>query len=364
MIRTLARLGQPVLLALDPEAAHKAALSALRYGLVPRQAGDAPSLHVHLLGLDFPNPFGTAAGFDKNAEVVDEVLRLGFGFHEVGGVTPRPQPGNPRPRVFRLPADRALINRLGFNNGGLAVLRERLRARKARGVVGVNLGANKESADRAADFVALVEGLCDLADYFTVNVSSPNTPGLRDLQRRDPLESLVTAVLEARERATTAGAPRRPVLLKIAPDLTQGEFEDILGVVRSSGLDGLVISNTTLAREGLREASVGRETGGLSGAPLFRRSTTLLAKARLALGPDFPLIGVGGVSSPRTAFAKIRAGANLVQLYTGLVYEGVDLLGDAKVHVARSLAEDGLGSVADAVGRDAEHWAGSAEIPF
>jgi len=357
VIRGLARLAQPVLLTLDPETAHRAALAALRRGLVPRQPGDAPSLRTKVLGLDLPHPFGTAAGFDKDAEVVDEVLALGFGFHEVGGVTPRPQPGNPRPRVFRLRQDRALINRLGFNNDGVETVRRRLASRRSRGAVGVNLGANKDTDDKAADYVLLVERLSEVADYFTLNVSSPNTPGLRDLQRGDALKALLERVGDARRRVVAGGAPRRPILLKIAPDLTGPEFDDILRVVRSHGVDGLVLSNTTLDRGGLRDQATAREAGGLSGAPLFRRSTALLAAARLALGPDMVLIGVGGVVSPRTAFTKILAGANLVQLYTGLVYEGMDLLGDMKRHAAEALAAEGLDSISQAVGREAERWA-------
>lgn len=353
----LYRLARPAIFALDPEAAHRAVLTALAHGLSPRYEENSPRLQSTFLGMTFKNPFAIAAGFDKNAEVVDACLAAGYGFHEVGGVTPRPQPGNPRPRLFRLVDDRALINRLGFNNEGLDAVARRLRGNRGNGVVGANLGANRDTEDKAADFCTLVDGLSDCVDYFTVNVSSPNTPGLRDLQRKEALESLLTRVFEARERA----GKRRPILVKIAPDLDEPEFEDIISVVRALGVDGLVVSNTTISRTGLKTTSLVQESGGLSGAPLFRRSTALLAKARLALGPDYPLIGVGGVSSPETAYAKILAGANLVQFYTGLVYEGPDLLGEIKTGVAQALAKDGFTSISAAVGRDAKRWASDSD---
>ena len=355
MIGDLARLAQPLLLALDPEVAHGVALRALKAGLVPRSGPDDPRLGVSVLGLDFPNPFGTAAGFDKNAEATDAALEAGFGFVEVGAVTPRPQSGNPRPRMFRLIAERAVINRLGFNNEGLEAVRQRLAHRRRGGIVGVNLGANRDSADKGADMQALIEALAPHADYFTVNVSSPNTPGLRDLQRREALEELLERVLGTRDRLAGAG-PRRPVLVKIAPDLDEAGFADIVDAVRAMRPDGLVVSNTTVSRKGLRNARLARESGGLSGRPLFRPSTRLLARARLALGPGFPLIGVGGIDSGEAAWAKIKAGADLVQLYTGLIYEGVGLLSEMKQFVLERLDAEGHGSLAQAVGTDAERW--------
>ena len=355
MIRGLAGLAQPLLLALDAETAHRLTLRALQTGVLGRAPADDPRLGVSLFGLAFPNPFGLAAGFDKNAEVVDAALDLGFGFVEVGGVTPRPQLGNPRPRVFRLISDRAVINRLGFNSDGLEAVRARLAARQGRGhgIVGVNLGANRDSADKGADYVTLVEALAPYVDFFTLNVSSPNTPGLRDLQRREALEEVLGRVMAARDRS----APRRPLLVKIAPDLDEAGFRDIVEAVQALRPDGLVVSNTTVAREGLRDTRAGRETGGLSGRPLFGPSTRLLARARLALGPDFPLIGVGGVDSGEAAWAKITAGANLVQLYTGLVYEGIGLLDRMKAHVLARLEAEGHASLAAAVGTEAERWA-------
>ncbi len=353
MIRAFARLAQPLLFALDAETAHRLTLRALRSGVLGRAPADDPRLRVSLLGLAFPNPFGLAAGFDKNAEAVDALLDLGFGFVEVGGVTPRPQPGNPRPRVFRLISDRAVINRLGFNSDGLEAVRARLAARQKRGVIGVNLGANRDSADKSADHVTLIEALAPYTDFFTLNVSSPNTPGLRDLQRRGALEEVLGRVMAARDRS----APRRPLFVKIAPDLDDAGLQDVIETVKALRPDGLVVSNTTVAREGLREARTAQQPGGLSGRPLFGLSTRLLARARLALGPDVALIGVGGVDSGEAAWAKIKAGANLVQLYTGLVYEGIGLLDRMKAHVLARLEAEGHASLAAAVGTEAERWA-------
>ncbi|HKS88726.1 MAG TPA: quinone-dependent dihydroorotate dehydrogenase, partial [Stellaceae bacterium] len=311
-------LARPLLRALPPETAHRLTLAglALRLGGRARKP-DPPILAQRLWGRDFPNPVGIAAGFDKDARASDALLRLGFGFVEIGTVTPRPQPGNPRPRVFRLVEDGALINRLGFNSGGLDHVVARLgRRRRDGGIVGVNLGKNRDSTDAAADYAEGVARAAPLADYLVINISSPNTPGLRDLQARDELAELLRRVLRAREES---GA-RPPLLVKIAPDLSAEERTDIAEVTLASGIDGIIVSNTTIARPvGLKSAAAG-EAGGLSGKPLFASSTALLADMyRLSEG-RLPLIGVGGIASAADAYAKIRAGASLVQLYTALVY--------------------------------------------
>ncbi len=315
MIYSLLR---PLLFALDPETAHRAAVTALSSGLSPRAAPPHPALRRRLMGLDFPNPVGLAAGFDKNGEVPDAALALGFGFVEVGTVTPRPQPGNPRPRVFRLVEDGGLINRLGFNNEGHDAVYARLAKRARKGIVGVNLGANKDSADRVADYVAGVRRFADVADYLTINVSSPNTPGLRELQEKDAVAGLLDAVTNARN-----ALPKRvPLLLKIAPDLDAAGLIAIVDAAISAGVDGMIVSNTTIARDGLKDRTLAAETGGLSGRPLFTRSTTMLSNLRAIAGSTLVLVGVGGIDSPTVARAKLGAGADLVQLYTGMVFEG------------------------------------------
>lgn len=335
---------RPLLFALDPERAHGLTLAGLRSGLVPAAAPDDPILHTRLAGLDLANPVGLAAGFDKNAEVPDAMLRLGFGFAEVGTLTPLAQAGNPRPRIFRLPAERAVINRLGFNNRGLEAALVRLRARAARpGIVGVNVGANKDSDDRIGDYVIGVRAAAPLADYLTVNISSPNTPGLRSLQDRGALAELVAAVVAARGRIAT------PIFVKVAPDLVAGEIDDIARVAIDGGIDGLIVSNTTLARDGVTT----REAGGLSGAPLFERSTAVLRAMRDATGGTLPLIGAGGVGSGAQAYAKLGAGATAVQLYTALIYEGPGLVTRIKRELAALLRRDGFASVAAAVGHAA-----------
>lgn len=352
-MRALTALAQPALLLLEPEKAHRLTLEALKALPLPRAAPDDPRLAVSAFGLAFPNPLGLAAGFDKNGEVPDPMLRLGFGHVEVGGVTPRPQPGNPTPRVFRLLRDEAVINRLGFNNDGLDALARRLSARRGEGgIVGVNLGSNKDTLDRAADFVALVERLAPLADYLTINVSSPNTPGLRDLQAEAALDDLVARALAARDAAYV----RVPVLLKIAPDLEEADLDGITAVVARRGIDGVVVSNTLVARPPLREAHLARETGGLSGRPIFARATRVLARTRLRLGPAVPLIGVGGVDSGDAAWTKIRAGASLVQLYTALIYKGLPLVDEIKETILRKVVGSGR-PLSEAVGADADAWA-------
>jgi dihydroorotate dehydrogenase len=316
-------LALPFARLMDPENAHRLAIRALAC-LPPRAPEpDDARLKVEAFGLSFPNPVGLAAGFDKEAEVPDAMLGAGFGFVEVGTITPRPQPGNPRPRNFRLTEDRAVINRYGFNSGGHGPAKGRLAARKGRpGILGVNVGANKETVDRTADYVAGIEAFAGLADYFTANVSSPNTPGLRDLQEEKALDDLLARTIEARDRH----APGVPLLLKIAPDLALPHLDGVVEVARRRRIDGLIVSNTTISRPaGLRSPQKG-ETGGLSGRPLFAPSTRMLAETYVRADGAFPIVGVGGIDSVETAIAKIEAGASLIQLYSGLVYEGLGLV--------------------------------------
>lgn len=341
-------LARPLLMAMDAEQAHNLTIKALKTGLVPRSGGrDAPSLATRVFGLDFPNPVGLAPGFDKNAEVPDAMLALGFGFVECGTVTPLPQEGNPKPRLFRVPSARAVINRFGFNNQGLEAYSANLRRRRDRpGIVGGNVGKNKQTVDAASDYVTCIEQVAPLVSYLTVNVSSPNTPGLRTLQSRDALADLLGRCLEARTRS---GA-RPPLLLKVAPDLTDEDKADIAAVVLDSGIDGLIVSNTTLARPAAIPPDLAAEAGGLSGMPLMEPSTLVLAEFHRLLGGRLPLIGVGGIASGADAYAKIRAGASLVQLYSALVYEGPGLVSRIKAELAALLARDGYAHVADAVG--------------
>jgi len=347
------RLLRPLLFALDAETAHRLTLRAI--AAAPRGAPPAsdPRLARHLLGLEFPNPLGLAAGFDKNGEVADAALGLGFGFVEVGTVTPRPQIGNPRPRVFRLPRDHAVINRLGFNNDGFDAVERRLRRRHRGGIVGVNVGANRDSANRAADYTAGVTRFAAIADYLTVNISSPNTPGLRDLQERSALNDLLTRVEEARR----AAARPTPILVKIAPDLDDAAVAAIVDATIAAGIDGIIVTNTTVARVGLNETRRAKEEGGLSGRPLFRRSTVILAKARKRAGNRLVLVGVGGVDSAETAWSKIAAGADLIQLYTGMVYAGPRLPARILAGLAERLDRERVASIADVVGSETDRWA-------
>jgi dihydroorotate dehydrogenase len=357
MLSFLYPLVQPAIALLEAEAAHDLAISALERMPLPAPAPDDPRLKTSAFGLDFTNPIGIAAGFDKGARVPDALQRLGFGFVEVGGVTLRPQPGNPRPRVFRLPGDRAIINRFGLNSEGAEIVAARLAARPRAGVVGVNLGANKESADRIADYVALVGRLGPLVDFVTLNVSSPNTPGLRDLQGRAFLDDLLARVMDLRAEA---GLSTR-VLLKIAPDIDEVQLDDIVAAARARAIDGMIVSNTTIARPAsLTESRLAAESGGLSGAPLFRASTILLARAYARVGGAFPLIGVGGIGSGEDGVAKIAAGASLIQLYSALVYRGPGLIGELKSAILAAIERQGVNSVADLVGRTASVWAEAA----
>ncbi|MFQ5775881.1 MAG: quinone-dependent dihydroorotate dehydrogenase [Kiloniellaceae bacterium] len=349
------RLAAPLLRLLDPEAAHDLTLWALRHGLAPaHRAPDDPILATRLWGREFPNPVGLAAGFDKNAAVVAATLGLGFGFVEVGSITPRPQAGNARPRVFRLPAERAVINRIGFAGEGMAAAAERLarwRAHGGQGLVGINLGTNRDTADPAADYAAGAKALGPYADYLVVNVSSPNTPGLRALQGRAELENVLARVRAALAEIQRQGGP--PLLVKIAPDLTPADKEDIAAAAQAGGVDGLIVGNTTVRRPPGLTGRHRDEAGGLSGRPLFALSTAALADMYRLTGGRVPLVGVGGVSGPAEAYAKIRAGASLIQLYTALVYEGPALIPRIKAGLAGLLRRDGFASVAEAVG--AEH---------
>lgn len=343
-------LALPIARRLDPEDAHALALRALTLVPLPRPARDDPRLKIKALGLAFPNPIGLAAGFDKNAEVPDAALRLGFGFVEVGTLTPRAQAGNPRPRVFRLAADHALVNRLGFNNVGFESARANLAGRKASvGYVGVNIGANRDSKDRVADYAAGIEVLAPYASYFTINVSSPNTPGLRELQAGKALDELLARVMDARDRAPA----RRPLLLKIAPDLSLAELDDVVAVAKRRRIDGMIISNTTVSRSRDLRDPAAREEGGLSGRPLFALSTWLLSESFQRVEGDFPLVGVGGIDSAEAAWRKLRAGATLLQLYSGLAYKGFGLVRSIKRGLAERLVRGNHAAVSEIVGVDA-----------
>jgi dihydroorotate dehydrogenase len=356
-----APLVRPALFALDAERAHEVSLMALKSGLVrPRLPRPDPRIAVELAGLHFPAPIGMAAGYDKNAEVPDALLRLGFGFVEVGTVTPLPQPGNPRPRIFRLIEDRAVINRFGFNSQGHDAVFDRLQARTGRpGIVGVNIGTNKDSRNRIEDYVLGIRKFYPLASYFCVNISSPNTQGLRDLQARQSLAELLIAI--KLERANGKSRHRRnvPVFLKIAPDLGEAELDDVAGEVMANGIDGIIVSNTTLSRAGLSSPAI-NEVGGLSGAPLFERSTIMLAKLRKLAGPDLPLIGAGGIDSAETALAKIEAGADLVQLYTGMIYQGPGLAAKIARGLSKAVEQAGVTSILAFRDRRAGEWAAKA----
>jgi dihydroorotate dehydrogenase len=354
LIRAFDALSLPLLRWFDPEDAHRMAIQGLRLLPPTKPRADDPKLAVRAFGLNFPNPIGMAAGFDKSAEAPAALLRLGFGFVEIGTVTPKPQTGNPRPRLFRLERDEAVINRMGFNNDGAEVALRRLAARAhLGGIVGVNVGANKDSPDRVADYVKLIETFAPVASYFTVNVSSPNTPGLRNLQQSAALDDLLAKVIDARERVRK-NAGDSPVLLKIAPDLSLAELDDVVHIARSRRVDGMIVANTTLARpSSLRETNRAKEQGGLSGRPLFRLSTRMVAETYVRAEGAFPLIGVGGIDSGGAALTKIRAGASLIQLYSSLVYKGLGLVEGIKSDLASTLLRTGRDSLSEIVGADA-----------
>jgi len=357
-------LGAGLLRQLPAETAHRTTLRLLRLAepVLPGPAPDDPRLAVSALGLDFPNPLGLAAGFDKNADVPDAMAKFGFGFVECGTVTPKPQAGNPRPRLFRLAKDDAVINRMGFNNEGSLAAANNLRARRGpllngkKTIVGINIGANKESSgnDRVGDYAWCFSELAPLADYVTINVSSPNTPGLRGLQNKDELTKLLNIMTNARARLFDASPQthgmRKPILLKIAPDLDLHALDEIAAVVLASGIEGLIVSNTTIARPPLKSRHAD-EAGGLSGKPLLQSSTRVLGEMHQRLDGKITLVGVGGVSSGADAYAKIRAGASLVQLYTALAFHGPGLVARIKRELLACLKRDGFSSVSQAVGK-------------
>lgn len=350
MRRPLERAGLAALRRVEPERAHDLALRALRLGLAPRPGPvSSPRLAVRLAGLALPNPVGLAAGFDKDGVAVAALMRAGFGFLEVGAATPLPQPGNPRPRAFRLPRERAIINRYGFNGAGAEALAERLAGRPEGVPVGVNLGANRDSPDRAADYAAVMREVVEVADFAVVNVSSPNTAGLRGLQAGGALGALLAGVREAR------GPRPVPVLVKVSPDLGPAEVEAVAEAALAGGADGIVATNTTTARDGVAGPHAA-EAGGLSGPPLFERSTRVLARLSVLTAGRLPLVGVGGVSSAADAYAKIRAGASAVQLYTGLAYGGLSLAAEIAHGLDARLERDGFARVAEAVGTDRDRW--------
>jgi dihydroorotate dehydrogenase len=349
-------LARPILHRLDAEQAHRVTVRALQLGLVRGAAAiDDPILATQVFGLDFANPVGLAAGFDKHAEVADAMLSLGFGFVEAGTVTPRPQPGNPKPRLFRLTEDRAVINRFGFNSGGLPPFKERLLRRRtaprAAGIVGANVGKNRDTTDAAADYERCIEELAASADYLVVNVSSPNTPGLRSLQKRDEIKALLDRAVAAQGRGA-GNAKLPPLLAKVGPDLDDEEVGDIAEAALASGLDGLIVGNTTLERPAGLKSPHKQEAGGLSGRPLKARANACLASMYRHTGGRLPLIGCGGIESGDDAYAKIRAGASLVQLYSALVFEGPGLVVRIKRDLAAGLRADGFTSLRDAVGAD------------
>ncbi len=349
-------LGQALLHAFEPERAHELAIRSLELGLYPRAAEpDDPRLAQELWGLRFANPIGMAAGFDKDARVFDPLLAMGFGFAEVGTLTPKPQSGNPSPRIFRSAADGAIINRLGFNNEGQAAALPRLKGRRA-GIVGVNVGANKDSQDRIEDYVLGVERMSAVANYLTINVSSPNTPGLRDLQAPEALADLLARVQETRRRLER----RPPLLVKLSPDIEDEALPEIVQVIQANGADGIIVSNTTLSRDGLQDRSFAVEAGGLSGRPLFKRATRMLTRVYRLTEGKLPLIGVGGISSGEEALAKIEAGASLLQLYTGLVFEGPKLIGAIKLALIEAMRKAGAANLAPLVGRRADAWSEKA----
>ncbi|WP_170426562.1 quinone-dependent dihydroorotate dehydrogenase [Ruegeria arenilitoris] len=346
------KLGLAALHRMDPETAHGLSIKALKAGLAPAPGPvTSPRLSTEVAGLKLPNPVGLAAGFDKNGEVLGPLSRAGFGFIEVGAVTPRPQPGNPKPRLFRLTEDMAAINRFGFNNEGMEVMARRLADRPKEAIIGLNLGANKDSDDRPGDFAKVLAHCAEYLDFATVNVSSPNTEKLRDLQGKAALTALLSGVIDTRN-----ALPRPlPIFLKIAPDLTEAELQDIADVARETGVDAVIATNTTLSRDGLRSGHKD-QAGGLSGAPLFEKSTRVLARLSQLTDGRIPLIGVGGIGTAKQAYAKICAGASAVQFYTAMVYGGISLAAEIAQGLDDLLAQDGFTSVEQAVGSKREDW--------
>lgn len=351
---------KPVLFKLEPEQAHKAALLALKMGVAPRGSIVNPRLNQTVFGLDFKNPIGVAAGFDKNAEVPNEIIKTGFGFAEIGSVTPKPQVGNPKPRIFRVAEHMGVINRMGFNNAGhRAVLNNMRNARmnKKSGQFGVNIGANKTSSDFIADYEQGIQVFYNVADYFVANISSPNTPGLRALQSKDSLQQLVDRICQKRAEMQEKSDNYVPLLLKIAPDLTDEDITDISDIVLASELDGVIVSNTTIRRDFIAGHIHETEAGGLSGKPLFDFSTQMLAKFYQVTNGEIPLVGTGGISDGASAYAKICAGASLVQLYSCLIYTGTGIIDELNQGILDGLKRDGFNNINEAVGSQADVWA-------
>lgn len=363
MFKGLMTLARPALLALEPEKAHELTLRSLEKGLFPRGGQNDPRLEQTVWGLKFANPLGMAAGFDKNGRVIGPLFRMGFGFCEAGTVTPLPQDGNPQPRVFRLIKDRAVINRLGFNNEGHDALATRLLTRSHDGVLCVNIGANKDSADRVQDYVTGLKRFYEAADFFTINISSPNTPGLRDLQAPEELDALLSKLMQTRSKLMDEDdAAYRPIAVKLAPDIEDEALPAIIERLMSHKVDSIIISNTTLSRTGLEDTSSAGEAGGLSGQPLFTRSTRMLARVYQITRGEIPLIGVGGVNCGETALAKLQAGATLIELYTGLIYEGPSLITRIKRALIRHCEENGYHSIEQTIGTKADKWAAKDNI--
>lgn len=356
---TMRNFTRDALLKMDPETAHRATITALRCGLAPIQEQPDPEiLRISICGLELKNPVGMAAGFDKNAEVPAILSEIGFGFAEVGTLTPRAQIGNPKPRLFRIEEADGIINRMGFNNEGHRAAYRRLKAQRAQNIVGVNVGANKDSEDFVADYVAGIEQFADVADYFTINISSPNTPGLRDLQSDEALKRLLGEALAARAQAPI----RVPVFLKLAPDLDQLQLDGIAKTILATDLDGLIISNTTISRDQIADHRYSAQVGGLSGKPLFNMATKRLAQMRQRVG-KMPIIGVGGIHSAESAVAKFAAGADVIQLYSALVFGGMELLGDIKTGLVDAIKTGDHKSVSELSGTHVADWAdGKAEI--
>lgn len=358
MLTKLASLARPMLLLMEPERAHDVTLRSLESGMFGWSTKpDDARLGIDIWSGHLANPIGIAAGFDKNGRVPDVMIRVGFGFAEIGTVTPLPQIGNPKPRVFRLIRDRALLNRLGFNNAGHMRVKAGLKRRDKEGWMGVNVGANKDTADRAADYVQGIEAFYDDANYFMVNISSPNTPGLRDLQAPAALDELLGRVMAARAKLVDSGKPLIPVAVKIAPDVAIEDLPAVCERLEAHQVDAIAVSNTTLARPAHIDRLFHKEVGGLSGRPLFERSTIMLAKVYQQTGGRIPLIGIGGIESGETALQKIEAGATLIQLYTALVYEGPTLIERIKDHLIDAVEQAGAASIQELVGRHADDWA-------
>lgn len=357
MMSGLLYFAQSCLRILPPEAAHEASLRVLEAGLYLRAKPDDARLRQNIWGLNFPNPVGMAAGYDKNARVPAALLRMGFGFTESGTVTPLPQGGNPAPRVFRLTPERAIINRMGFNNDGHERVLNRLSRLPIAGITGVNVGVNKASLDPPADYVLGLRAFVDVADYFTINISSPNTPGLRDLQAPSRLGGLLERVMGERDALVALGHMRRPVLVKLAPDIHDDDLPAVVECLKAHSVDGIILTNTTIARDAVEHSSHWMESGGLSGGPLFEASTRMLAKVYLLTEGKIPLVGVGGIDSGERAVEKIRAGASLIQLYTGMVYRGSGLLSEVKRALLRAMEKEGAETLGALTGSRAEAWA-------